>query len=231
MGNQPSAETDDAEGGSERKKKSFLNCQCGRGRDDKDEVNGDRHQGKVTRLTEEEWAKVKTGRLHVDRGQPDLVLEESEHSKVPPRSRLYAEGDAVRADRANGGSRETAAGAGAKQEPKNPYKDLLSKDKEKPRATAPLRFKVGDRVKCACKKWCLLTYFSTRDPLAMHAYALLADGIDMHAFRFLLGDVYAGSTVIHDRLVVVACSAASSDSEFRSPMLFRTSSCTVIAIT
>ena len=38
----------------------------------------------------------------------------------------------------------------------------------------------------------------------MHAYALLADGIDMHAFRFLLGDVYAGTTVIHDRLVVVA---------------------------
>ena len=72
MGNQGSAERS-REGGKEgkEKKKGFLNCQCGKGRDDKDEVNGPGRARAGTKLTEEEWAQVKTGRLHVDRGQGD----------------------------------------------------------------------------------------------------------------------------------------------------------------
>ena len=119
MGNQGSSERPrDERGrdgkGDKEKKKSFLNCQCGKGRDDKDEINGENRGTKGTKLTEEEWAKVKTGRLHVDRGQPDLVLEESEHSKVPPRSRLYKEGES--------GGEGRSRGSRANQEPKNPYK-------------------------------------------------------------------------------------------------------------
>ena len=162
MGNQGSAERErmmeeDGEGGQNKtKKKSFLNCQCGKGRDDKDEIDGENRGGtKGTRLTEEEWAKVKTGRLHVDRGQPDLVLEESEHSKVPPRSRLYKEGDA--------GEAVSSREQGVKKEPKNPYRH--SSRSEAQQVKMPERFKVGDRVKCACKKWSLshpTRHFNTR---------------------------------------------------------------------
>jgi hypothetical protein len=148
MGNQGSAERS-REGGKEgkEKKKGFLNCQCGKGRDDKDEVNGPGRARAGTKLTEEEWAQVKTGRLHVDRGQPDLVLEEAGHSKVPPRSKLYKEGgDATVEARSNGTS-------AAKHEPKNPYRSS-ARTADKAQVKPPERFKVNDRVKCACKKWC-----------------------------------------------------------------------------
>lgn len=155
MGNQSSADRGDCEGAGggggqgQEKKKSFLNCQCGKGRDDKDEING-AGRTKGTKLTEEEWAQVKSGRMHVDRGQPDLVLEEAEQSKVPSRSRLYKEG----AENDGGGAegKSTDAGAVAKLD-KNPYRSLPKSDK--PQVKTLERFKVGDRVKCACKKWCL----------------------------------------------------------------------------
>jgi len=156
MGNQGSAERErmmeeDGDGRqSKTKKKSFLNCQCGKGRDDKDEIDGENRGGtKGTRLTEEEWAKVKTGRLHVDRGQPDLVLEESEHSSFAFTRRLtqgpYKEADA--------GEAMSSREQGVKKEPKNPYRH--SSRSEMQQAKMPERFKVGDRVKCACKKWSL----------------------------------------------------------------------------
>ena len=157
MGNQGSADRGQRNGGEgsgdgggrgRDKKKSFLNCQCGKGRDDKDEINSE-GRTKGTKLTEEEWAKVKSGRMHVDRGQPDLVLEEADHSKVPSRSRLYKEGGGADSTAAEG--RSADAGAGAKLD-KNPYRS--SSRSEKPQVKAPERFKAGDRVKCACKKWC-----------------------------------------------------------------------------
>ena len=60
MGNQGSAERSREERGrdgkgSQEKKSSFLNCQCGKGRDDKDEINGSNRGTKGTKLTEEEW--------------------------------------------------------------------------------------------------------------------------------------------------------------------------------
>ena len=148
MGNQSSADRSEGKGNEDEgqtrrnKKKSFLNCQCGKGRDDKDEIDGE-GRTKGTKLTEEEWAKVKSGRMHVDRGQPDLVLEESEQSKAPSRARLYKDGETIGETR----NSETAA----KQEPKNPYRNVSRTDK--PQVKMPERFKVGDRVKCACKKW------------------------------------------------------------------------------
>ncbi len=93
---------------------------------------------------------MKSGRMHVDRGQPDLVLEEADHSKVPSRSRLYREGAGNDSGGAEG--RRTDEGAGAKVEKTNPYRSLPKS--EKPQVETPERFKVGDRVKCACKKWC-----------------------------------------------------------------------------
>jgi len=154
MGNQGSAERPrDATGhdgkGGKDKKKSFLNCQCGKGRDDKDEINGENRGTKGTKLTEEEWAQVKTGRLHVERGQPDLVLEESEQTKVPPRSRLYKESESASEGRAGEGR---SRGSATRQESRNPYKSA-SPGTGKPQVKVPERFKVGDRVKCACKKW------------------------------------------------------------------------------
>jgi hypothetical protein len=166
MGNQSSADRGEREGDGggggrgREKKKSFLNCQCGKGRDDKDEING-AGRTKGTKLTEEEWAQVKSGRMHVDRGQPDLVLEEADHSKVPSRSRLYREGAGNDGGGAEG--RSTDAGAGAKVE-KNPYRSLPKS--EKPQVKTPERFKVGDRVKCACKKWCLSLPCRRTDALA-----------------------------------------------------------------
>ena len=104
---------------------------------------------------------MKSGRMHVDRGQPDLVLEEADHSKVPSRSRLYREGAGNDGGGAEG--RSTDAGAGAKVE-KNPYRSLPKS--EKPQVKTPERFKVGDRVKCACKKWCLSLPCRRTDALA-----------------------------------------------------------------
>ena len=160
MGNQSSSEKQTDSAGEyvgrdrqkKKKKSSLLNCQCGKGRDDKDEIDvGGARAG--TKLTEEEWAKVKTGRLHIDRGQPDLVLEESEHPK--PRSRPNKDSEVAsdararasrRAEQRNGNGVSTAK----HEEPSNPYKKSTSTAHQK----LPERFKIGDRVKCACKKWC-----------------------------------------------------------------------------
>ncbi|EKX44361.1 hypothetical protein GUITHDRAFT_109811 [Guillardia theta CCMP2712] len=137
----------EASGKDAKKKNSFLSCQCGKGRDDKDEVQTNARATNGTKLTEEEWAKVKTGRLHVERGVPDLVQEEADTEKERQRarhSRNYME---------DGMEEEKGRGKKKLSEPNHTGSPSSPNSNPRPLDKNALRFKVGDRVKCACTKW------------------------------------------------------------------------------
>mmetsp|Transcript_46727 Transcript_46727/g.93587 ORF Transcript_46727/g.93587 Transcript_46727/m.93587 type:complete len:243 (-) Transcript_46727:305-1033(-) len=159
MGAQSGKEKYDSEGENGQKKKvgSFMNCTCGKGRDDKDEVQtGPGSNG--TRLTEEEWAAVRTGRLDAAKlAKPDLLSDgtdmspsRGQHRKRLTRNRDPSEGghgfDSPQSGKAEGreGSKVGTEGA----TPPTRVED--SNGNQNPQQ---LRFAVGDRVRCACSRW------------------------------------------------------------------------------
>jgi hypothetical protein len=130
------------------KKGTFLNCACAKGKEETDGVATTR--GKVTKLTEEEWAAVKAGRMYADHPkQPDLVSEEL--SSFKPESKKSAVQSEVKAS--NGHSHNGRAAEPV--QPSNKGNNLGDESKESD-TTVPfqnLRFKVGDRVRCVCTRY------------------------------------------------------------------------------
>jgi len=163
MGGQNSKEDFGGLDGEKKKKKrgGIMNCQCGKGRDDNDEVEADGRGGNGTRLTEEEWAKVKTGKMQGIPGAPDLLAEEAVSSHRRHRKRRDEEPDETQA--LNGGA--TGPSSNAHPAPASSGSHLhLPNDQ-----SAGPRFSVGDRVRCACTRWCAPCQPSCSDWLACAA--------------------------------------------------------------
>uniref|UniRef100_A0A7S0YGY9 Uncharacterized protein n=1 Tax=Hemiselmis tepida TaxID=464990 RepID=A0A7S0YGY9_9CRYP len=143
MGNSNSSDAQGADGRTlPKKKKSGMMCACGKGRDDNDEEvgRGDRF-GNSQRLTEDEWAAVKTGRLHIERTQPDLVSEAGDGLTPPgPRKKRSGKDRGEKSINVAGDDHE-ANGRSGGGEPAPPFDE------------SKLRFKMGDRVRCVCTRW------------------------------------------------------------------------------
>jgi hypothetical protein len=128
------------------KKGTFLNCACAKGKEETDGVATTR--GKVTKLTEEEWAAVKAGRMYSDHPkQPDLVSEEL--SSVKPDSKKMTGQSDIKAS--NGHSHNGRAADVV--QPSNKGVGDESKEADTNTQFQNLRFKVGDRVRCVCTRY------------------------------------------------------------------------------
>eukprot|EP00961_Rhodomonas_salina_P077994 1047433-Rhodomonas_salina.1 len=148
-----------------------MNCTCGKGRDDKDEVRQTGPGSNGTRLTEEEWAGVRTGRLDAAKlAKPDLLSEGADES--PSRGQHRKRLTRNKED-ANGiDSPLLPPGAMGSPSPARGERGMGESGREeserRPRVTSPgnatreesngnhdsqLRFAVGDRVRCACSRW------------------------------------------------------------------------------
>ena len=145
MGGQSSKDyPGDEDGGKQKKKGGIMNCQCGKGRDDQDEVEADNRGAKGTRLSEEEWAQVKTGKLQGTPGAPDLLAEEAVTSHRKHRK--------PREDEAEETEALTGASTRHAEPPAAPSGSHLRLPNEQ---SAAARFAPNDRVKCACTRWFL----------------------------------------------------------------------------
>eukprot|EP00286_Rhodomonas_abbreviata_P027602 CAMPEP_0181294590 /NCGR_PEP_ID=MMETSP1101-20121128/3689_1 /TAXON_ID=46948 /ORGANISM="Rhodomonas abbreviata, Strain Caron Lab Isolate" /LENGTH=229 /DNA_ID=CAMNT_0023399273 /DNA_START=198 /DNA_END=883 /DNA_ORIENTATION=- len=147
------------------KKGSLLNCTCGKGRDDKDEVQAEGPGKNGTRLTEEEWAAVRrTGKLGTGKSGPDLLSEEMDQASTRGQHRK-------RISRGNGAS---DADMDAGPFPSNGQVGMMNSPQAREvgnpvqgfhpspasgqalnghRGIGERRFKIGDRVRCACSRW------------------------------------------------------------------------------
>jgi hypothetical protein len=171
MGGQSSKgsfDSKDREPGSKKKGGSFMSCTCGKGRDDKDEVqtapgaNG-------TRLTEEEWAAVKTGRLDAAKfTKPDLLSEGADESPSRGQHRKRITRNKESSEEGNGfgspqptamngadGARGREGGMGDKDRTTRVTSPSATRQEDSNGNHNPqeLRFAVGDRVRCACSRW------------------------------------------------------------------------------
>lgn len=148
MGGQSSKDypEDDVGDGKKKKKGGIMNCHCGKGRDDQDEVVSDPRTGKGTRLSEEEWAQVKTGKLQGIPGAPDLLAEEAVSSHR--RHRKRKDDEAEETEMLVAGSTHTRHA----EPPSAPSGSHLRLPNEQSGAA---RFAANDRVKCACTRWYL----------------------------------------------------------------------------
>ncbi|KAJ1470271.1 hypothetical protein T484DRAFT_1980439 [Baffinella frigidus] len=146
MGGQSSKDypEDDVGDGKKKKKGGIMNCHCGKGRDDQDEVVSDPRTGKGTRLSEEEWAQVKTGKLQGIPGAPDLLAEEAVSSHR--RHRKRKDDEAEETEMLVAGSTHTRHA----EPPSAPSGSHLRLPNEQSGAA---RFAANDRVKCACTRW------------------------------------------------------------------------------
>jgi hypothetical protein len=153
MGNQQAGSAGGHEG-QLTKKGTFLNCACAKGKEETDGVATTR--GKVTKLTEEEWAAVKAGRMYADHPkQPDLISEEL--SSVKPDSKKSNGHSDVKTS--NGHSHGRTADHNGRTadlvQPSNKGPNLGDELQES-NSNDPfqiLRFKVGDRVRCVCTRY------------------------------------------------------------------------------
>jgi hypothetical protein len=148
MGNKQASGGGGGHEGQLTKKGTFLNCACAKGKEETDGVATTR--GKVTKLTEEEWAAVKAGRMYADhQKQPDLISEELSSTK--PDSKKSNRNSDVKTSNGHSHNGRSADSL----QPSNKGSNLGDESKESD-TTDPfqnLRFKVGDRVRCVCTRY------------------------------------------------------------------------------
>mmetsp|Transcript_37000 Transcript_37000/g.57875 ORF Transcript_37000/g.57875 Transcript_37000/m.57875 type:complete len:248 (-) Transcript_37000:104-847(-) len=148
-----------------RKAPKFMGCSCGKGRDDKDE---EEVRGQKVRLSEEEWAAVKTGRYKgpgMNAGGLSFAQEEAFASEPKANHRKrrdkgiqdpeidpFPEPD-FPSTRGPNGSASGHSRSTTQPEVASSSSQRSALNGRGPKAPDELRFKVGDRVKCVCHKW------------------------------------------------------------------------------
>jgi hypothetical protein len=148
MGNKSSSA--DSSEGRLTKKGTFLNCACAKGKEETDGFASSR--GKVTKLTEEEWAAVKAGRVSDNAKQPDLLAEEMFPSTKPESKKPSSNSDSKSS---NGHSHKSRTTDIKKPDDsvENEVKSSSASDSKSEDRFQNLRFKVGDRVRCVCSRY------------------------------------------------------------------------------
>ena len=129
------------------KKGTFLNCACAKGKEETDGVANTR--GKVTKLTEEEWAAVKAGRVSSSDNikSPNFLAEElSPNLNLENKKSVSSSNGKISNGISKDGVKSCKVDGADEVNGKAP--DPTSDER-----LQNLRFKVGDRVRCVCSRY------------------------------------------------------------------------------
>ena len=150
MGNKGSSPVNN---GQLTKKGTFLNCACAKGKEETDGVATSR--GRVTKLTEEEWAAVKAGRVHCDNAkQPSLFAEELLSNSVTDNKKVNSNTESKASNgHSQNGSSDTAPNKKKDRSKQEESEKSNTSDSKTEDPFQNLRFKVGDRVRCVCSRY------------------------------------------------------------------------------
>ena len=154
MGNKGSSPSGNTSNGQLTKKGTFLNCACAKGKEETDGVANSR--GRVTKLTEEEWAAVKAGRVHCDnqQKQPNLLAEELLSSSGTDSNKAHTKSEIkVSNGHSHSGASDILTIKKKNRSRADESDDRCTLDSKPEDRLENLRFKVGDRVRCVCSRY------------------------------------------------------------------------------